>query len=159
MMINFNAYFNSGSSYSSKEFLLVYTIFIWFLILINLFILLKIRFSKQSDSTGKSFLVTTIIWLNIWNFGEMLLTNVQLFTNFKLFVFLKTYDCLIKKINILEKINLLDKFSISKPFYISVTSVESKNCYLLVFTQFYSHSNRKSRISGTSSHTRIFKLP
>lgn len=86
-MINFNAYFHNGSSYSSKEFLVLYTIFIWLLVIINFIVLLKVLISKSSDTSGKSLLVTTMIWLNIWVYGEVLLTNIQLFSNLTIIAF------------------------------------------------------------------------
>lgn len=86
-MINLNAYFSSGSSYSSKEFLIFYTIFIWILVIINLTILIKVWRSKSENESNKSNLITILIWLNIWLFGEVCLTNLQLFTDLTVIIF------------------------------------------------------------------------
>lgn len=86
-MINLNAYFSSGSSYSSKEFLIFYTLFIWLLVIINLTILIKVWRSNASGESNKSNLMTILIWLNVWLLGEVCLTNVQLFSNLTVIVF------------------------------------------------------------------------
>ena len=86
-MINLDSYFSSGSAYSSKGFLMIYTSFIWLLVFINFFLLLKVLLLKRDDLIGKSLVFTTLLWLNIWNYGELILTNVQLFSNLTVVVF------------------------------------------------------------------------
>ena len=87
MMINFNSYFSSGSAYSSKEFLIFYSAFVWFLVLCNLLLFLKMLYTKQSDMKNKNLVVIILFWLNVWNYGELILVNVQLFSNLNLIIF------------------------------------------------------------------------
>ena len=87
MMINFDAYFSSGSSYSSKEFLIFYTAFIWLLVCLNFILFLKLYLTKKNELSGKNLVLTTLLWLNVWNYGELILTNVQLFSNLTVIVF------------------------------------------------------------------------
>ena len=87
MMFNFNAYFSSGSAYSSKSFLTIYTTFIWILVIVNALILIKLYMNKSNEMENKHFLLITILWLNVWNYGELILTNVQLFSNLTVIVF------------------------------------------------------------------------
>ena len=87
MMINFDAYFSSGSSYSSKEFLILYTAFIWLLVCLNFILFLKLYLTKKNELSGKNLVLTTLLWLNVWNYGELILTNVQLFSNLTVIVF------------------------------------------------------------------------
>ena len=86
MMINFNAYFYSGTPYTSMEFLFIYSIFIWILVITNFTVLLKVFFSRSNEETNKSLLLTTLVWLNIWLVGEILLTSIQLISDRTLYV-------------------------------------------------------------------------
>lgn len=86
MMINFSAYFYSGSVYTSTEFLILYSLFIWILVIINFTILVKVFLSKNANEISKSLLVKTLVWLNIWLVGEILLTSFQLFSNRTVYV-------------------------------------------------------------------------
>lgn len=85
-MINFSAYFYSGSVYTSTEFLILYSLFIWILVIINFTILVKVFLSKNANEISKSLLVKTLVWLNIWLVGEILLTSFQLFSNRTVYV-------------------------------------------------------------------------
>ena len=86
MMINFNSYFYSGTPYTSMQFLILYSIFIWIWVIINFTVLLKVFFSRNNEETNRSLLITTLVWLNIWLVGEIILTSVQLISNRTIFV-------------------------------------------------------------------------
>lgn len=127
-MIDLSAYFHSGTPYTSMSFLIVYTLFIWILVITNLVVLLKVLFSKTDNESNKSLLIITLIWLNILLLGEVFLTNIQIFSNRTIYVF-----------------NGIDNIFI--PFGLSL-SILYFSRYLQTQLMINKYSKRMSTISG-----------